>query len=178
MRCQTVRQKLEAYAAEEVAPHVRKRISRHMRSCLECREALARRKELEVLLRSVPAPAVPDGFADRVMGKANVQGGIARPLSSSGRAPLGWLGPRQFRLGTGIAAALAVGLLIGGLMARQTWQRSVAEMSRGDQVIEADPVGASGLSFLAGLGDMSLGEAYLGLTGLPNNRAMPDDEET
>ena len=57
-------------------------------------------------------------------------------------------------------------------MGRQTWQRPAVQIGAGNQVVEADPVGASGLSFLTGLGDKSLGEAYLGLTW------APDDEGT
>jgi len=79
------------------------------------------------------------------------------------------LGPQRLRLGAGTAAALAAGLLIGGLMGSQTWQRWAVQIGPGDQMVEADPVGASGLSLLTGLGDKSLGEAYLGLTGLPND---------
>jgi hypothetical protein len=72
----------------------------------------------------------------------------------------------------GTAAALAAGLLIGGFMGRQTWQRSAVQIGAGNQVVEADPVGDSGLSLLTSLDDNSLGEAYLGLTW------APDDEGT
>ena len=172
MRCQTVRQKLEAYAGAELAPQVCERIEDHLRSCSGCREALARQKELEALVRSVPAPPVPDGFAGRVMAGARVRGELPRPVSRAGWRPFGWLEPERLRLGAGTAAALAAGLLIGGFMGRQTWQRSDVQSVAGDQMVEADPVTASGLSFLAGLGDSSLGEAYLGLTW------APDDERT
>lgn len=164
MRCQTVRQKLEAYAAEEIAPQVRAGIEGHLQSCSGCRAALASQKELEALVRSVPAPPVPDGFAGRLMSGARVRVGSPRPVS-----PSGWLGPGRLGLGTGTAAALAAGLLIGGLMGGQTWQRSAVWTGAGNQVVEADPVGASGLGFLAGLGDRSLGEAYLGMTWAPDD---------
>ena len=169
MRCQTVRQKLEAYAAAEVTPQVRERIEGHLRSCSGCREALARQKELEALVRSVPAPPVPDGFAGRLMARARVRGESPRRVSPSGWKPLGWLGPQRLRLGVGTAAALAAGLLIGGFMGWQTWQRSAVQIGAGNQVVEADPVGASNLSFLTGSGEKSLGEAYLGLTWAPND---------
>jgi len=172
MRCQAVRQKLEAYAAAEVPPQVRKRIKGHLQSCSECREALARQKELEALIRNVPAPPVPDGFAGRLMARARVRGEAPRPVSPSGWNHFRWLEPQRVRLATGTAAALAAGLMIGGLMGRQTWQRSAAQIGTGNQVIETDPVGASGLSLLTRLGDKSLGEAYLGLTW------VPDDEGT
>ena len=172
MRCQTVRQKLEAYLAEGIAPQVRERIEGHLRSCSGCREALARQKELEALIRSVPAPPVPDGFAGRVMAEARLRGELPRPVSLSGWKPLGWLGPHRLRLGAGTAAALAAGLLIGGLMGWQTSQRSAVQSVAGNQVAEADPVATSGLGFATGLGDKSLGEAYLGLTW------APDDEGT
>jgi len=172
MRCQTVRQRLEALAAEEVAPHVRKEMEGHLRSCSGCRAAWARQKQLATLIRSVPAPPVPDGFAGRLVARARVGRESARPVSPSGWRSLGWLGPRRLRLGMGTAAALAAGLLIGGLMGRQTWPRSAVQIGAGNQVVEADPVEASGLGFLTSLGDQSLGEAYLGLTW------APDDERT
>ena len=172
MRCQTVRQKLEAYAAAEVPPQVRERIEGHLQSCSECREALARQKELEALIRNVPAPPVPDGFAGRVMARAHVRGELPRPVSTSEWNPFRRLGRERLRLGAGTAAALAAGLLIGGLMGWQTRQRSAVRSVAGDQMVETDPVAASGLSFATGLGGKSLGEAYLGLTW------VPDDEGT
>ena len=172
MRCQTVRHELEAYAAEVVPSQVRERIEGHLRTCSECRVALARQKELEALIRSVPASPVPDGFAGRVMARARVRGELPHPVSASEWNPFRWLGRERLRLGTGTAAALATGLLIGGLMGRQTWQRWAVRIGAGNQVVEADPVGASDLSFLSGLGDQSLGEAYLGLTWAPDDEGI------
>ena len=129
MRCQTVRQKLEAYAAQELTPQVRERIEGHLQSCSRCREALARQKELEALIRSVPAPPVPDGFAGRVMARARVRGESLARLSfrvESSRL----VGAQRLRLAMGTAAALAAGLLIGGLMGWQTWQRSAVQIRR------------------------------------------------
>ena len=106
------------------------------------------------------------------MARARVRWESPRPLSRSGWTPLGWLGPQRLRLGAGTAAALAAGLLIGGFMGRQTWQPSAVQIGAGNQVVEADPVGASGLSFLTSLGDKSLGEAYLGLTWAPEEEGI------
>lgn len=168
MRCQAAKRKLEAYAAQEVTPRVRAGIEGHLRSCLACREALDRQKKLETLIRSVPAPPVPDGFAGRLMSRARVREESPRRVSPSEWKPLDRFGPRRLSLG-GTAAALAAGLLIGGLMGRQTGQHSAARTDAGQRAVESDPVGASDLGFLTSLGDKSLGEAYLGLTWAPDN---------
>ena len=131
--------------------------------------ALARQKELETLVCSVPAPPVPDGFAGRVMARARLRGELPRPVSRSGWNAFGWLDPQRLRLGVGTVTALAAGLLIGAFIGGQTWQRSAVQLGVGTQVVEGDPVATSGFNSLTGLGDKSLGEAYLGLTWTPDN---------
>ena len=176
MRCQIVRQKLEAYAVEEITPQVRAGIEGHLRSCSGCRDVLARQTELEALVRNLPAPPVPDGFADRLMARARVCGDLPRRGSPSRWKALGWLGPGRLWQKTGSAAALAAGLaaglLIGGLMGGQTWQHSALRIGTGNRVLEADLVGASGLGSLAGLGDTSLGGTYLGMTWAPDDEGV------
>jgi len=169
MRCQTVRQKLEAYADAEVTPQVRERINGHLRSCLGCREALARQKELEALVRSVSAPPVPDGFAGRLMARARLVGEVPRPVSRSGWNPFDRLEPQRLRMGLAATAALAAGLLVGVYLGRHTWQPSDQRLGGHTQMMQADPVAASGLGSLTGLGDNSLAEIYLGLASAPND---------
>lgn len=170
MRCSTVRRKLEALAADEAAPRLRAKIDEHLRSCPECRRAWARQRKLAALVRGVPAPPMPDGFAERVMVEARLRGELPRPVSRSGWKSLGWLGPRRFRLAAATSAALVAGLLIGGFLGSQTWPHPGERAGEGSPTATAedDPVGASRLGVLASLGEQSLGEAYLDLTRAPN----------
>ena len=169
MRCQAIQEKLEAFTARELAPHLRKKIEGHLRTCSECRDALTRQQRLEALVRSVPETPVPDGFSGRVMARARLADEVPDPVSRSKWNVVGWLAPQRLRLGLVTAAALAAGLLIGVVMGQQTWQHSLGESGAEIQMVEGDPVAASELSLLAGLGDKSLGEVYLGMTRVPNN---------
>ena len=128
-----------------------------------------RQKELEALVRSVPAPPIPDGFADRLMARARLGGKVPRPVSRSPWKPLGWLKPQRFHTGLATTAALAAGLLVGVYLGQHTWQPSEQRSPRHTQMMQADPVAASSLGNLTGLGDDSLAAAYLGLTSAPND---------
>lgn len=170
MRCPAVLEKLEAYAARELAPRARARIEAHLRSCPACRRALARREQLEAVVRAVPAPPVPDGFADRVMVRARQGVKLPHALPRSLCHPLRWLEPQRLRTGLAAVAALAAGLLVGVYLGQHTWQPSDQGPRGPTRVSPADPVAASGLGHLADFGDSSLAEAYLSLTSAPDNQ--------
>lgn len=169
MRCQTFHEKLEAFAAGELAPRLREKLESHLRTCSECRDALTRQQRLEALVRGVPETPVPDGFSSRVMARARLAHEAPAPVSRSTWKMAGWLEPQRRRPALVSAVALAAGLLIGVVMGQQTWQRSLGESGTGIQMLEGDPVAASGFSLLAGLGDRSLGEVFLRMTRVPDN---------
>lgn len=127
------------------------------------------RQKLEALIRSVPAPPVPDGFADRLMARARQAGEVPRPVSRSGRNPLGWLEPQRLRVGLAATAAVAAGLLVGVYLGHHTWRPSDQRLGGHTQMIQADRVAASGLGYLTGVGDNSLAEVYLRLTSAPDD---------
>lgn len=162
MRCGEVRQRLDLYATKELTQVVREKIEAHLESCEECREALVRVRRFEELLTAAPAPPVPDGFAVRVVARAN-----ERQAHSAGQLPslrarpgLAW---KRIRFSAATAAALATGLMIGVFMGHETWradrQQTLASAPR-----SADPLAASGFEYLVESGGDSLAQAYLGLT--------------
>ena len=170
MRCPAVLEKLEAYAARELAPRARGQIEAHLRSCPACRRALARRKQLEAVVRAVPAPPVPDGFGDRVMVRARQGVKSPQPVPRSLWNPVCWLEPQRLHVGLAAMAALAAGLLVGVYLGQHTWQLSDQGSGGPTQVSPADPVAASGLGHLADFGDSSLAATYLSLTSAPDNQ--------
>ena len=172
MRCRTVLEKLEAYAARELASRVHRQMEAHFRSCPACRRALARRKQLEAVVRTVPAPAVPDGFADRVMALARQGLRSPQPVPRSLWNPLCRLEPQRLRMGLAATAALAAGLLVGVYLGQHTWRLSDQRSGARTPMMRADPVAASGLGYLTDSGDPSLAETYLSLA------SAPDDQET
>ena len=168
MRCNKVQQKLDLFDTQELAPSAREKIEAHLKSCAQCRQALAKVRRLEGLLTAAPTPPVPGGFAARVVTRAKQRQAIVARSEPRPRVSLRsrW---RRFEFSAGTAAALAAGLLIGVVMGQQTWQRSFDQSEAGLRIVETDPIVASGFSLLAGSGDKSLGEVYLGMTRVPNN---------
>jgi anti-sigma factor RsiW len=164
MRCHKVQQKLEDQTAGELTPQEQKRIEGHLRRCSLCQVALARQQSLKALVANVPAPPLPDGFAERVMAEARQRGRFRHGVPRVTWNGLGWLEPQRLRLAMGPVAALAAGLFIGAFMGWETWQGSAMQRSFGTQVAEGDFAAGSDVSFLTDLGDRSLGNAYLGLT--------------
>jgi len=133
------------------------------------RQTDRREQELEALIRSVPAPPVPDGFAGRLMAKARLRGETPRPSSRSEWNPFGWLEPQRLHTGLAATTALAVGLLVGVCLGQHTWRPFDQRWDGHARMTQADPVAASGLGYLTGRGDNSLAETYLGLTSTQND---------
>jgi len=156
MRCSEVKQKLDLLATRDLAQSERERIEDHLKSCADCRAALARVRRFEELLTVSPAPPVPDGFAARVVAQAKERQAIA---TRSGRIP--WVSLRsrwkRFEFSVGTAIALAAGLVIGVFMGHETWRPGAATGP-------ADPLAASGFEYLIEPGGDSLAQAYLELT--------------
>jgi len=133
------------------------------------RQTDRREQELEALIRSVPAPPVPDGFSGRLMARARMEGDRPHPASRSGWNPFGRLERHPLHTGLAATAALAAGLLVGVYLGQHTWQPSEQRSDGYARMTRADPVAASGLGYLTGRGDDSLAETYLGLTSTQND---------
>jgi anti-sigma factor RsiW len=177
MRCKTVRDKLDRFVRQELAPRMRDRVEAHLKDCAGCRRHLAWQERLATLLAG-PAepPSVPEGFSDRLMAAARQRQAACRPVPGS-LWRLRWLSPsgtdghhaRHGRLvavgqKAAQAVALAGGLLIGVLMGQQTWQ--LLHPSMAQQNMQPDPVAVYQLDYLTEAPGGSLAQSYLTLTSV------------
>ncbi len=148
MLCEEVRARLNAYMDTELPETATQEIEEHLRACAGCNAALEQLRKADSLLDVDVPPPVPHGFADRVMAAANTkeQGPASSPV------PL-W--PSLLR----IAAAVLIGLGIGGWMASDLWRDSEASTA----TARIDVSEAYSLDALADAPNGSLADSYLSL---------------
>jgi anti-sigma factor RsiW len=161
VRCEQVRQKLDAYEANELTAGVREQVAEHLAACDACRQVLARQRDLAALLRAVPAPPVPDGFRARLMAAAR-----ERPVTPP-ESPWRWWASVSVPMRLAAAAVLLVSLSLGALMGFDTARGTLPAPSTGVQVVQADPTAVYNLDSLADAPSGSLAEAYLTLASAP-----------
>lgn len=159
MRCKQVRQKLDAFAAKELAAGVRDRVESHLAACEGCRQSLVRQRKLAALLGAVPAPPVPDGFAERLMAAAQERLAVDARSATPAEIRLRWWTSMPVPMRLAAAAALAISLSLGALMGRGV-ARGVATPS---QSAQADPTAVYNLDSLTEAPSGSLADAYLTL---------------
>ncbi len=168
MRCQAVRNKLDRFARQELAPRTFNRVEAHLRDCAACRRHLARQERLTKLLTGLPQPpALAEAFGDRLMA-------AARQRQAARRSVPGSLWRRRWSLPSAAvgakaaqAAALACGLVIGVLMGQQTWRS--AHPSIPQPATPTDPVAVYQLDYLTDAPGGSLAQSFLSLTGTPHH---------
>lgn len=160
MRCEQVRQKLDAYAANELTAGVRQQVENHLTMCDACRQAVDRQQELAALLRGVPAPPVPQGFRARVMTAAQDRLAARKRPIPAFATPWRWWTSVPVPMRLAAAAVLAISLSLGALMGRGV-ARSVA--AGPSESAQADPTAVYNLDFLADAPSGSLADAYLTL---------------
>ena len=160
MRCKQVRQKLDAYAANELTPGVGEQVESHLVTCDACCQALARMEELAALLRSVPAPPVPEGFAARLMAAARERLAARERPARALASPWRWWTSVPVPMRLAAAAVLVISLSLGALMGWDTARGVAAAPSASAQ---ADPTAVYNLDVLADAPSGSLAEAYLAL---------------
>jgi anti-sigma factor RsiW len=167
MRCKSVRDKLDRFGRQELAPRTRAAVEAHLSACADCRRHLARQERLSGLLARAPTPpAVPEGFSDRLMAAARRRQSELRPMPGS-LWRLRWLSlSESVRKKAAQAVALAGGILIGILMGQQAWQSAHSSIPR--QTAEPDPVAVYQLDYLTDAPGGSLAESYLALTRAPH----------
>lgn len=162
MQCRQVQTLIDRYVSEGLLPDERSLFESHLQSCPSCQEQLHELRVLLALLRSAPAPPpVPEGFADRLMAKARQQvrpvpAGISRPVWA-----VWWRSVASPRFANA-AGAVAAGLLLGIVMAQQTWRYS--ENAGHYRPPQASPEVVYELDFLSGSPGGSFADAYLNLT--------------
>ena len=163
MRCRQVKQKLDAYAADELTAGVREQVADHLAVCGACRKALARQRELAALLRAVPAPPVPDGFRARLVAAARERlSARERPVTAPA-SPWRWWRSASVPMRLAAAAVLALSLSLGALMGLDTARGPSPAPSTGAETVQADPTAVYNLDSLADTPSGSLAEAYLTL---------------
>jgi anti-sigma factor RsiW len=159
MRCPEVRQKLDLYTQQELAPSIQEQIEAHLSRCERCQQELRRLRRLEELLASTQSPPMPEGFAERVLAQARSKVSPACGPTPTPHRPRRGFGGR-LRTAIGTAAALAAGLLVGCYLGWDTWQG----VGRPAVVDTTDPLAGSGLGQLVEPGGDSLTQTFLALT--------------
>lgn len=111
------REQLSAFVDGELSPAERVELERHLATCLECQEELARLRHVHALLGALPTPAVPRSFALPSAAPTTVTPRNTRQQTGPGRERAGsdavyrasrWIG--------GIAASLGLALLLGSAL--------------------------------------------------------------
>lgn len=163
MHCHEVQTNLDRYLRQELTGPPLEQVEAHLNACAECREHLARLQRFAALLaEAVPVPPLPEGFRAKVLAAAREREAL-RPAPRSVAEPrvrrlAAWLVKRAAQ-----AAALAAGLLIGMVMAEQTW-RSASRQAP----VPSDPAAIYELDSLAAAPGDSLVQSYLALTKSPD----------
>ncbi|MFW5966424.1 MAG: anti-sigma factor family protein [Persicimonas sp.] len=164
MNCETTRNRLNAYRDEELDPEVQAELESHLEDCLKCRRALERLETVvRQLERATPAPPVPEGFAERVLERAAEENpsGPPRPGPSCR-----WWSDSTGTARIAAAAVLALGVIIGVLMASGLWS---GDDSRPGQISDRTTTETTyGLGHFSEAPDGSLIDAYVALSETPS----------
>ena len=160
MRCEDLRDKLDAYASGELPQDQRGGVASHLESCGQCREALGRLRRLALVLGQAQTPPVPAGFSDRVMARSRARS--ASPQSvASWNLLLWWQGaPLTARM---VAAATLALALVSGLAVGWSTAESPRRGDAGSPTARGDPLGGYSLDYLGDAPDGSLASSYLAL---------------
>lgn len=148
MSCEDARARLSACLDGELPETATQEIEEHLRACAGCNAVFEQLRKADSLLNADVLPPVPHGFADRVMAATNA----SVPEPTPAPVPL-W--PSLLR----IAAAVLIGLGIGGWMASDLWRDSEAPTATN----QTDITEAYNLDALADAPDGSLANSYLSL---------------
>jgi anti-sigma factor RsiW len=160
MRCKAVRKQLSRYVDLEVPPELREEIEAHLAGCPDCRQALAKLEQVAGVLASGSLPPVPEGFAERVMGKARAQARREPQARWSDWRPLGWWWDAAPAMRAAAIVAALVGLTAGAVMSGGFARPS--SFSRGQQAAAGGTGSTVQTSdFLGGVPAGSVEQTYL-----------------
>ncbi len=177
MRCDRVQEKLNAFwdgelpvarSGDRATTCLREEIENHLQDCLACRQEWVRLQKLADILSDAFVPAVPEGFAGRVLERARQRVAEPRVATAIAWNPLRWWAALPVSGRVAAAAVLVIGVAAGTLMGWQTGRRPspavVVETvpQQGD-----DPVAIYNLDYLGSAPDGSLPKAYLTLVAAP-----------
>jgi len=156
MKCRTVQRRLGAYLDGELAARARADVETHLRACQACAAELEREEALRRLLGLSPAPAAPEGFVRSVLEKGLGRRRVERQrVFALPRMPV----PALSRVAA--AAAVVLGIALGGLLGVSVVRLRVAGLAASGQQRESD----LSVSLLEPVPSDSVSEAYLELIG-------------
>jgi len=171
MNCEHVRKKLNAYMDAELPEQSNEEIAIHLERCQDCSRVFSRLQNLTHVLEEVTTPEVPKGFADRVLANAYRRNESVKSKQRTLISAFRWWIPRFLTAQRAAAAAvLIVGLTIGSLMGRDTWQSQVMQSGGKSPVAQAEAIDIYNLDSLTEVPKGSLVDAYLTLAFETNGR--------
>src|SRR5579859_1529386 len=160
MRCKRVLKQLSRYVDLEVPPELREEIEGHLAECSGCRQSLAKLERVAAVPAGSSLPSVPDGFAERVMGKARDQARREPQARGAEWRPLSWWWDAAPIMRAAAIVAALVGLTSGAVMSGGFARPS--SFSRGQQAAAGGPGSIVPSSdFLAGIPAGSVEQTYL-----------------
>lgn len=168
MHCDHVRERLSAYMDTEVGHHMRAQIDEHLAACENCREALARLRQVDAFLGSAPAPCASEGFAGRVMAEARQHAAGWRQPPREPWSSLRWWASSSVPMRAAAAAVLMVGLAAGAFMGRDTWQPPAPRSAASTQSTDTNVAGVYNLDYLSGAPSGSLAHVFVTLVSAQN----------
>jgi len=160
MRCEKAKLKIDAYVCGELPPELGAAIEEHLKSCDDCRQAVAALRRMVSLARVSHTPPVPEGFAERVMALAR-----ARAAETPGVAagiPFQWRRVASMPMRAAAAAILVVGLLVGSMMGWGTLPASAGRPAA-KAMLTSDLLTGYNLDTLGEAPEGSLANSYLAL---------------
>jgi anti-sigma factor RsiW len=169
MQCQYVKRKLDRYIQGDLPEPISKKVQRHLHKCRNCTDALSRIKTLAGLFEDTPLPPVPEGFSERLMQRAHQRQYLQQTSESAVIRFWEWFDQTGLKKSTA-AAVLVVGLAIGVLMGRDTWQSPAIQFVGKSQMAQVEPTAIYKLDYLTDTPKGSLADTYLTLVSTTNGR--------
>jgi anti-sigma factor RsiW len=169
MRCRYVKQKLDRYIQGDLPEPMSGGIERHLHKCRNCADTLSRVNKLERLFEDTPLPPVPAGFSESLMQLARRRQYLQQAPEPAVIRIWEWFDRTGLKQ-SAAAAVLVVGLAIGVLMGRDTWQSPAIQSVGKSQMAQVEPTAIYKLDYLTDAPKGSLADAYLTLVSSINGR--------
>jgi anti-sigma factor RsiW len=169
MRCDRAQALMDRYLGEDLSPYERECFEVHLRDCRNCQQQLAGLRRLVEVLQSVPAPPVPRDLVGSVMARARQETQERQPPVPARHALSTWWA--RVRV-TGLANAVAAGLLLGLVLGQQTWRHAANSNGGKQPAAGVDAEVVYSLDYLSGTPRGSFAETYLSLTSAGTDQEL------
>jgi anti-sigma factor RsiW len=167
VRCAQVRDNLNRFLDAELPAELSEEMATHLQCCPTCRQLWARLRQLGAIVQAAPAPALPGGFARRVLSQARQRVASPPPLRRASFSLMRRWKSIPLMQRAAAAAVLVIGLSTGVLMGWQTGSRQSSRVADASPAPD-DPVAVFNLDYLGGDPNGSLPQAYLMLVSDSN----------